>query len=200
MGDFRSNIYYFQRSTRDYARRRGSFLLALVLALTVVFGTLLALHSDVRAVPVLSGSMAPKYKTGALVVTHSKPASKLQTGDVIAFRPPVGYTNVNTRPVMHRVVQIEQRDGHMTVMTKGDANASPDPWLLDMQGVRVHTAGASVPFVGRLVAGIVSSDRAVETVSLVGACLLFLTAWILPKVRSASYCNNCGRVHRGPAI
>lgn len=73
---------------------------------------------------VLTGSMAPTYPPGSLVVVRPVDPESIRTGDVITYQLESGQPAV----VTHRVVsQGFAGDGEVVLHTKGDANEDPDP-------------------------------------------------------------------------
>lgn len=80
-----------------------------------------------RPVVVYSGSMEPALEVGSLAFVERVPAAEVRAGDVITFADPSG----RSRLVTHRVVAIVERPGGgHAYRTKGDANASRDPWAI----------------------------------------------------------------------
>ncbi len=96
-----------------------------------------------RAMVLRSGSMSPAIPTGSLVFYRPAHAPQLQVGDVVAFPEP-------GRPateVTHRVYAIDRGRAGESLITKGDANDSPDAWRLPVTA-RTWKASWSVPAVG----------------------------------------------------
>jgi signal peptidase I len=93
---------------------------------------------------VLSGSMEPSIKTGAVIFAQPVAPASLKVGDVIVYNR----TDVDER-VTHRIVDVnDAAGGRPTFVTKGDANGAPDAWTVQYSG---NTAGKvlfSVPYVG----------------------------------------------------
>lgn len=110
-------------------------------ALVLLIGYLLYAKLLFLAV-VASGSMAPNLEKGDIVLMRSNVDP--QEGDIILFKPPrIPYS------VTHRVYEVT--DGR--VKTKGDARASPDPWVLSKNQIKGEaiTIGGSpvvIPDVG----------------------------------------------------
>lgn len=72
---------------------------------------------------VLSGSMEPTIKTGAMAVMKKITVEEVQIGDIIGFK----MEGVDI-PICHRVIEIlETEEGFVT---KGDANEEPDTWVV----------------------------------------------------------------------
>ena len=71
-----------------------------------------------------TGSMRPAVQPGSLVLVHRIPTASLQVGDVITYANPL---HANTT-ITHRIVKISRLGSGVAVyITKGDANARPDP-------------------------------------------------------------------------
>jgi signal peptidase len=68
---------------------------------------------------VMSGSMEPAIKTGAIVLVKQTPLNLIVKGDVINFE-------TSGTSVTHRVYEIKNTDNKLTFITKGDANNIPD--------------------------------------------------------------------------
>jgi len=96
---------------------------------------------------VRSGSMAGIVPVGSIAVTEEVRAEEIEVGDVIVFYPPA--TPTDSSPLLHRVRSIREENGQRLLRTKGDANATPDPWELALQG-RGARVLYSVPYVGYL--------------------------------------------------
>ena len=80
---------------------------------------------------VLSGSMAPTYPVGSLLVVAPMDASDVKPGMPIVFEDP----RVRGRIVTHRVVGVAPGDT-LQFWTQGDANASRDPVPVPARMVR----------------------------------------------------------------
>ncbi|MFC1897776.1 signal peptidase I [Chloroflexota bacterium] len=104
--------------------------IGLTLAIVVMVAamlTYLAPHFGWRVDLVCSGSMEPELKVGSLVITHPVEPQEIVVGDIITFNPK-GVTMGET-PVSHRVIGIEEASP-LYFKTKGDANDSPDPFMV----------------------------------------------------------------------
>ena len=150
-------------------RRAGSALLWLVLLVAVLLlVTLVAVPRLIGATPytVVSGSMAPTFPTGSVVVVRPIVLDAVQQGDVITFQLAPGRPQV----VTHRVVGIDVVDGAVRLQTQGDANRVPDPATVREEQLRGRVA-YHVPWVGHLSSLVPSAAR--ETLAtVVGVGLL----------------------------
>ncbi len=126
-----------------------------MLALLVVStAALAAAHvQGARFVPVLTGSMSPYAPVGSLVLTVPVAGQDVVPGDVIAFRPPAPFQVAGDRAVLHRVVSLGTQDGQRYLTTRGDANATADPWQVRREDARFGRSVLVVPWLGRVVAG-----------------------------------------------
>jgi signal peptidase I len=130
--------------------------LALSVACTVAIVAVLALTVGPRFFAyetfiVRSGSMEPTIHTGALVFVQPVQPLEVRVGDVITYRRPEDPDTTIT----HRVVAKQNPSGGATsapvFRTKGDANATPDPWEVQLQGIAWRVT-LSVPLAGYLFA------------------------------------------------
>lgn len=119
-----------------------------------------------RVVPVLSGSMEPRYPVGALVLAAPMPSTHLALGDVVLFEAPVP----GAPTVMHRVVAVEATDEGLQYRTKGDANPAVDPWRLRLSAEQAWRVRGGVPLVGR--ASVLLQQRPAGLAVLFGGVLL----------------------------
>lgn len=131
------------RQVQDNLNRLISALLVLLVGAALA-ATVGPLFLPYRTYAVLSGSMAPGIPVGALVIDRPASPRQLRPGDVVTFGRP-------DRPgelVTHRITQIEPTGPTgISYRTKGDANNSPDPWLVAAAATNWRVA-ATLPLVG----------------------------------------------------
>ncbi len=94
--------------------------------------------------PVLSGSMRPGLPIGGVVVTQRVPLQSLQVRDVAVFHPP-GEPRID---YIHRIISLRREGSALVIRTQGDANTSPDPWTLRVQGRWAYVARFTLPVLG----------------------------------------------------
>jgi len=75
--------------------------------------------------PILGGSMEPTIKTGALITMEKAAPAEIQVRDIIGFK----VEGMDT-PVCHRVIEIVDTEEGFGFITQGDANESPDTWIV----------------------------------------------------------------------
>ena len=100
-----------------------------------------------RSLTVISGSMQPAFAPGDVVIVTPEPVRDVRPGQVITYAIPVGDHHVET----HRVVRVLRRGDHPVVVTKGDANATADPWKAELQGSQVWRYRFRIPLVGHAI-------------------------------------------------
>lgn len=124
---------------------------------------------------VLTGSMAPAYPPGTLVVVRPTPAEEIGSGSVITFQLRSGDPTV----VTHRVVGVGyDGTGEKIFTTQGDANDSPD--AVPVRGVQVRgEVWYAVPWLGRL--NIMFSTHRHELMTRVaaGGCFAYAAGLLL---------------------
>lgn len=170
-------------STADAPRRHvvvraGHVLLDLVLALVVLAGVAYVVPWTLgydRYV-ITGGSMSGTFEVGALVLEKQVPVDELAVGDVITYQPPAdsGVTEL----VTHRISAISTtEDGVREFVTKGDANAEPDPWKFRLTEQTQPVVEHAVPYVGYAL--IALADREVRMFAIgVPATIIALGAMV----------------------
>jgi len=130
-----------RRSLRNIARVTTALVAGAVVTFVAGYAALLA--AGFKPVAVYSGSMRPTLGVGSLAVDRVVPASTVRVGDVITFNDPY----VKGRLVTHRVAKIVPTDHGLAYRTKGDANATRDPWAIRLND-KVGRVAFDVPVAG----------------------------------------------------
>jgi signal peptidase I len=126
---------------------------------------------------IVSGSMTGTYDRGSVVFDEQVPVHTLRVGDVITYSPPASVPAAHaTGLVTHRIFSITQAGGRQRLRTKGDANASPDPWTFTLDQPTQARVVGGVPFVGYALAAL--SIRWVRML-LIGVPALFVALAVL---------------------
>jgi signal peptidase I len=108
---------------------------------------------------ITGGSMSGTYDKGSVVFEKPVQVADLRVGDVITYLPPPesGLSDL----VTHRIVDLEPAQGGGTLFTtKGDANASPDPWQFRLVDSEQPVVQYGVPYVGWAFIGL--ADREIR--------------------------------------
>ena len=113
----------------------GAVALAAIF-ITVAAGLALVLgHGGLRAYAMQTPSMAPLIRPGDLVIVRAVDPYTIHAGDVISFQSPLTRLQVT-----HRVLKVTYTARGPVFETKGDANGSADPWVLQYKGSGWHVA------------------------------------------------------------
>jgi signal peptidase len=150
-----------------------AFAFVLFLAVAVVprvFGV------ELRSVA--SGSMKPSIGEGALVIAFHVSADDVAAGDVIMFHQP----DDPGRVITHRVVGFAGQGADWAVQTKGDANDTPDPWLVKPEHLMGRVRFA-LPAVGSTVEALHSQLGLL--LLLAASAVLLLLATLPPLLRAS---------------
>ncbi len=122
------------------------FVIALVVGMTLGgYGLFtVSMGTSNPLVVVESESMLPTLEVGHLLVLQARAPEQIQVGDIIVFN--AGY---HTKPIVHRIIEIQNVTGEFHYYTKGDNNALSDP------GYRVHediigVVVLAVPYIGHV--------------------------------------------------
>ena len=113
----------------------------LLLLLLIIFGLFVAGIFKFKPVAVMSGSMEPIFYRGDIVVVEKVKQNydKLKLYDIIEYR-------LDDRIVLHRIVRIENKEGKLIFITKGDNNE-----LEDEKPVETSQIAGKVKFVVKYV-------------------------------------------------
>lgn len=135
--------------SRSLTRRLVSIVLtiAIVVPLLAVAGLAIATRTGhIGMALITTGSMTGYANPGDLVVTVPTPSEQVRKGDVLTRRLSVPGEHVQY--ITHRVTEVSQADGAVTVRTKGDVKSVEDVEATRLGGTAmiVHTV---VPKVGR---------------------------------------------------
>jgi signal peptidase len=98
-----------------------------------------------RPVVVLSGSMAPAFSPGDVLIERSIEPSQVKVGQVVTFQEPG-----TGRMLTHRVRSIESRGAQLLFTTKGDADNSVQRWSIGRDG-QLSQPLQAIPKIGYLV-------------------------------------------------
>lgn len=110
--------------------------------LMLAFGpTLIGFESMV----VTTGSMGKAAPPGSVVLTRLVDSRAVGVGDIVSYR-----RHGRQVPVTHRVTSAHAEDGKIILRTKGDANATPDPEPVVVQG-SIARVEHVVPYAGYVV-------------------------------------------------
>ncbi|TDN91138.1 signal peptidase I [Microbacterium sp. BK668] len=98
---------------------------------------------------ITGASMSGTFERGTLVLERQVPVSDLEPGDIITYLPPAesGLSEL----VTHRIVSVEPNpdgSGSLVFRTKGDANATVDPWTFTLADVVQPRVEGWIPAVG----------------------------------------------------
>jgi signal peptidase len=111
---------------KKFKKALGIFqaLLTIVLVLAVLLLVFTAFNpmKNYRFLRVMSGSMEPTIKTGAVVLIQKVAPESLRENDIITF----GSAEDPNLSITHRLVKIEEKEGETVFKTRGDANNSED--------------------------------------------------------------------------
>ena len=115
--------FYASQTQRARARQsngglRAGWIATAMLSVAIVWFSvgLFPIHPAL----VGSGSMSPTLDVGDIALIAKTSGSTIKIGDVIEFRTP------EKVHIIHRVVALQEQGGTKVLITKGDANSTPD--------------------------------------------------------------------------
>ena len=129
---------------------------------------------------VTTQSMVPTFNPGDVLIIRAVNPKSIRVGDIIAFD--VVTYDIESGPivrlpmiVVHRVIDIVEKNGVLYFKTKGDNNPAPDPWYVPEGGV-VGVAEKLISL-GRL--GLMLVTPQGKAIVFLMTVLLILTGWVL---------------------
>jgi signal peptidase I len=164
---------------------------AAIVAIAVLLPTAITLVgvwlSGSRLQIVRTGSMAPTYAVGALLVVEPVDPADVRVGNALMYEMPGRRGHI----VTHRVVEILDSSSGVMFRTQGDANGAPDVEPVPARAVRGRVRWA-IPHLGRAVRAL---HEPAGLAALVGtpAALLAVTelvAWRRRR-RQPPMCHAC---------
>ncbi|OCA87810.1 signal peptidase I [Bacillus sp. FJAT-27225] len=130
---------------------------------------------------VLSGSMEPGIKTGAIIaVKPDFDRSTLKKGQIITFK---AADNPNTL-ITHRIIEVKKENQSIQYITKGDNNDTKDRSPVSAKNVVGVYSGFTLPFVGKLLAFIQSDNGAIFLMIIPGVLMILWSVISLWKAIS----------------
>lgn len=159
-------------SLRTIMRTTATLFAGVVVVGVTAYAALLV--AGFKPVEVYSGSMVPTLGVGSIAFDRPVAGRYVRVGDVITFQDP--YTK--GRLVTHRVVRIFHTKHGLAYRTKGDANATRDPWTIALPN-RVGRVSFSVPYLGYVIWYAHTREVRTALILLVaGFLLLSMLRWI----------------------
>eukprot|EP00753_Platysulcus_tardus_P017052 PLAT6231.1.p1 GENE.PLAT6231.1~~PLAT6231.1.p1 ORF type:complete len:200 (+),score=48.92 PLAT6231.1:51-602(+) len=108
------------REKRALAHRTLSLVMVLCTALMMWWSLCCITRSESPIVVVLSGSMEPAFYRGDILFLNNPP-EPVRVGDIVVYKQ-----EGKDVPIVHRVLELHQKDGETFFLTKGDNNARDD--------------------------------------------------------------------------
>ncbi len=146
-----------------------SWVLLAAVALLAVVVVVVPIVTGSKPYTILTGSMAPQYPPGTLVVVRPVDVSEINLGDVITYQLESGKPEV----VTHRVVAVgADAEGEPIFITRGDANDGDDPEPVQPVQI-VGELWYSVPYIGWINNVVTGQARALALPIIVGGLFVY---------------------------
>ena len=169
---------------------RLAWLVGVAVLVALAAGPAVLRVAGVDSYTVRGGSMAPSVPLGALVLVQHVPASDIVAGDVISFRA------ANDTVVTHRVLG-RSAGTEPTFITKGDANATPDPDMTPASAV-IGRVAVSIPFAGLALVQLATGPGILIAAALLVS--LMVAGWFIDELRTTLAAAATRRAATEPAI
>ncbi len=127
---------------------RGGLIAAAILIGLIASFAVVGPHFGYSYAVVKSGSMAPAYPPGSVILIGETSPRSVRAGDVISYRAP---SQTSSQIITHRVVEVRESSGGLQFVTRGDANQSIDTRAVEASELKGRVL-FGVPWIGRLAA------------------------------------------------
>ena len=157
-------------------RRVIRALSTLLVAAGLALGALMVVPAlaGIQRYVITSGSMTGTYDRGSLVLDEIVPVRELRAGDVITYLPPPG--SGPDHLITHRIASIgRDPSGARVFRTKGDANATADPWTFRLGGPTQARVRVGVPYAGFVLSALARRDVRTAVIALPALLIALVT-------------------------
>lgn len=131
--------------------RTALFVTVIVASLAIVaVVVVMPLAFGYQRYVITGGSMTGTIPKGALIFSENVPVKSLIVGDIITYEPPGTH-----KAVTHRIIAITaDAKKNRAYQTKGDANATPDPWKFTLDRPEQAVYRFAIPYLGYVLAAL----------------------------------------------
>ncbi len=156
-----------------------AWLVILVLLAALAAAVLVPRFIGGTAFTVLTGSMAPTYPPGTLIVDRPVDPEDITIGSAVTFQIESGRSDV----VTHRVIAVRTgANGEPEFMTQGDANGAPDADWRPSAAVRGEVWYA-IPHLGRIDGVLSGHTRQLGVYAVAGLLVVYAGANLVGAAR-----------------
>ncbi len=167
------------RSAGRFVAQVTAWLVILVLMAALAAAVFVPRLVGGTAFTVLTGSMAPTYPPGTLIVDKQVDPEDITIGSAVTFQIESGKSDV----VTHRVIAIRTGEGgEPEFMTQGDANGAPDADWRPSAAVRGEVWYA-IPHLGRIDGVLSGHTRQLGVYAVAGLLAIYAGANLLGAAR-----------------
>ncbi len=148
------------------------FVIAIIVGATLGgFGLFtIAMGTPTPLVVVESDSMIPTLYRGHLLVLQAQPPEDIIVGDIIVF-----HATYHDKPIVHRVIEVQNVSGVLHYITKGDNNEIADMGFRVFEDI-IGVVVLAIPYIGNVTLFLH------EPLGFAVVVILFLALLILPEI------------------
>lgn len=148
--------------------QRDLIILIVIIAAIFMFneGIKIALGTDVPLAIVEGNSMLPTFHDGDIILVIGVKPSDLHVSDIIIYK-------LNGKLIVHRIIDIEIRNGKYIFITKGDNNFNPDPPVSEDQVVG-RVVGILIPRIGVMFKALMPYKHVIISLLIILAIVIVL--------------------------
>lgn len=163
------------KTTLRYTRHGVRIVVNLVIGIVILGSLAFILPSlfGYDRYAITGGSMSGTFERGSLAFEKVVPVADLQVGDTITYRPPAS-TGIEGL-VTHRIVEINDSKAGDSFRTKGDANATRDPWTFQLHQGTQPRLSYTIPYVGYAFLALADRNTRMLVIGIPAGILAFLS-------------------------
>jgi len=128
------------------SRVLSTVIIFLILYIVVMYGVPHVFGVEKPFMIVVSSSMEPTLHVNDLIIVSHVNPRNIKVGDIIVFRSPIEPNML----IVHRVIEVIEKNGVLMFKTKGDNNPVPDPWVVKENYV-IGKVIFSIPYIGIII-------------------------------------------------
>jgi signal peptidase I len=175
------------KQARGRRRLSPARLISVIVLIGCAAGLVLHFVFAFSVSTVLSGSMRPTFRPGALIITRVESVRDLRVGKIIVYTPPG-----DQLPIAHRIAALTGAPRMPAIVTRGDANPKDDA-AMTLQSGDVPVVLEAVPFAGRFVSAVNPRRPLTRTLFVLVIGLAFTYRAVRRTAKQFCPCGRCLR-------
>ena len=125
----------------DFLMNKIVIIISLAVTVSLMFFPFLLFYGN-EIMVITSTSMIPVLNPNDLITVKKIDIDQIQKNDIIVFD-----SHTETGNIAHRAIKIDQEEGKIVIVTKGDNVITKDPWLVSDEDL-IGKVNEIIPYLG----------------------------------------------------